>query len=79
MREDTKAFVNDCLLCSPARTGNRIPRRLSITAHVTRPGAFLHFDFSYLGCCFGIEEYVLVLKDDLSSYCWIELSAQRML
>ena len=72
LAEDTKDFINDCLLCIIAKSGNRIPRPLSSGIHATKPGQILHFDYLYLGRSSGIEKYVLVLKDDLSSYCWLE-------
>lgn len=70
--EDVKEFVNDCMLCIIAKSGNRIPRPLSSGVHATNPGQILHFDYLYLGQSSGEERYVLVLKDDLSSYCWLE-------
>lgn len=72
MREDTKVFLNDCLLCIVARLGNCIRRSLSMSAHDTQPGSFLHFDFLVLGRITGTEKYVLVLKDDLGTYRSIE-------
>jgi len=68
---DVKAFVADCLLCILSKSGRKIPRPLSMTTHASKPGQILHFDFLYLGKSSGIEKYVLALKDDLSSYCWI--------
>lgn len=72
MVEEVKEFVNDCLLCIISNSGNRVPRPLSSGIHATKPGQILHFDYLYLGRSSGIEKYVLVLKDDLSSYCWLE-------
>ena len=40
--------------------------------HAVKPGQVLHLDYLYLGRSSGISKYVLVLKDDLSSYCWLE-------
>ena len=71
LADEAREFVNDCLLCIIAKSGNRIPRRLSSGIHATKPGEILHFDYLYLGRSSGVEKYVLVLKDDLSSYCWL--------
>lgn len=72
MRQDTAEFVDKCILCILSKAGKKIPRPLSSTTHATLPGKILHFDYLYLGRSSDIEKYVLVLKDDLSSYCWIE-------
>lgn len=72
LRRDTTDFVQSCLFCVLSKTGSKIPRPLSRTLHASRPNEVLHFDYLYLGASESGEMYVLVLKDDLSGYCWIE-------
>lgn len=73
--EDVKAFNNACLLCVLSKSGNRVPRPLSSRAHASKPNEIIHFDYLFLGDSEGDEKYVLVVKDDLSSYCWLEPSS----
>lgn len=77
MRKDTEAFVNGCLLSIITKTGNRICFLVCMTAHATQPGSFLHFDYLYVACSSGIENYTSVLKDDLCSYSWIERTSSE--
>lgn len=35
----------------------------------------LHFDYLFIGETDKDEKYVLLVVEDLSGYCWIELSA----
>jgi hypothetical protein len=39
------------------------------TLHAEKPNKLLHFDFLYIGHGLKGVDYILVLKDDLSSYC----------
>lgn len=72
LRRDTSDFVSACLFCVLSKTGAKIPRPLSLTLHASRPNEVLHFDYLYLGGSETGDMYVLVLKDDLSGYCWLE-------
>ena len=71
-RKDVRAFVSSCLLCVMTKSGERVPRPLSSTAHALRPNEIVHFDYLFLGESDDDEKYVLVVKDDLSSYCWLK-------
>lgn len=71
---DVKAFNNACLLCVLGKSGNRVPRPLSSQVHAARPNEIIHFDYLFIGEGKGDEKYVLVIKDDLRSYCWLEPS-----
>ena len=68
MQEDTKSFVASCLHCLSTTTSGVVPRPMAQTLHATEPNKLLHMDFLYIFP--GIEgyEYILVLKDDFSSY-----------
>ena len=57
----------------PATAGGAIaPRPLAHAMHATRPNEMLHFDFLYIGPSRRGFQCVLILKDDLSSYPWLE-------
>ena len=77
MAKDVNAFVRSCLHCLPTRGGKMIPRPLAEALHGTQPNTVLHFDFlkmAHLTPKFKADpsthsfEYLLVLKDDFSSY-----------
>lgn len=68
MPEDTKSFVASCLHCLSTTTAGTVPRPMAQTLHATEPNKLLHMDYLYIFP--GVEgyEYILVLKDDFSSY-----------
>ena len=72
LRDDVRSFVSSCLLCVLAKSGNKVPRPLSTTLHGTKPNEVIHFDYLFLGDSEHDHKYVLVVKDDLSGYCWLE-------
>ncbi len=43
--------------------------------HATEPNEIIHFDYLFLGGSDGENRYVLVFKDDLRGYCWLEHTA----
>ena len=71
MSEDCSAFISMCLRCLVGKSGHRIPRPIALTLHATRPDEIIHFDFLYMGAGFNGFKYILVDKDDLSSYLWL--------
>lgn len=73
-RDDVRSFVSSCLLCVLSKSGNKIPRPLSTTIHAAKPNKVIHFDYLFLGDNDRDKKYVLVVKDDLSGYCWLDLS-----
>lgn len=72
MREDTRSFVSSCLLCVLSKSGDKVPRPLASTTHSTKPNEVIQFDYLFLGESEDDNKYVLVVKDDLSSYCWLD-------
>ena len=68
MRDDVNLFVRQCIHCLRAKTSPVIPRPLGELAHATSPNIMLHMDFLYLGLSTTGEQWVLVLKDDLSHF-----------
>ena len=71
LEEDAKAFVGSCLYCLSTKTGGKVPRPMAQTLHATMPKKLLHMDFLYIYPGVGGYNYVLVLKDDFSSYVWL--------
>lgn len=71
-REDVRNFVSSCLLCLLSNSGNKVPRPLSSTLHASRPNEIIHFDYLFLGQSNKQFKYVLVVKEDLSGYVWLE-------
>lgn len=43
-----------------------------MTLQASRQNEVLHFDYLYLGTSYSGDVYVIVLKDDLSGYAWLE-------
>ena len=68
MEDDAKAFVGSCLHCLSTTTGGKVPRPMAQTLHATAPNKLLHMDFLYIYPGVDGYNYVLVLKDDFSSY-----------
>ena len=71
MEGDVKSFVNGCLVCLLSSSGNHVRRPLGTQIHAERVGELLHFDFLYVGESTNHMEYVLLLKDDFSGYCFL--------
>ena len=71
MEQDCTHFVDSCIHCILSRTGNKIPRPLATTCHADKPNEVVHFDFIYMGASSEEYKYILVIKDNLSSYFWL--------
>ena len=71
LESDVDNFIGNCLHCIVSRSGGMIPRPLANSLHATKPNEVLQFDFLYMGRSNGREKYVLILKDDLSSYLFV--------
>ena len=74
IEEDCAEFVEVCLNCMTGKTEHKIPRPLSMIVDGTRLNEVIHNDFDFLYMGTGIDglKYVLVIRDDLSSYlCFI--------
>lgn len=72
MTTDVKEFTQACLHCIVSRNGERIPRPLATALHGKTPNEVVHMDFLYMGVAAEQDfKYLLVLKDDLSSYTWL--------
>lgn len=51
-------------------SGERVSRPLGHSLHGLKPKEVINFDFCYIMPSSTGEKYVLILKDDLSSYTW---------
>ena len=76
MEGDLKSFVQGCLVCLLSSSGERVRRPLGTQIHAERVGELLHFDYLYIGESSTQMEYVLILKDDFSGYCFLRACKQ---
>eukprot|EP00736_Rhodelphis_marinus_P010119 Rmarinus@m.1922 len=66
---DVRAFVSSCLLCVATRPGQKVPRPLGHQLRGTMRNEVVHMDFLTMPRSHDGElRYVLVLKDDLTSF-----------
>jgi len=68
---DTETFCETCIHCLCTDSRIKIPRPLGSALHADKPNEVIHFDFCYIGKSTYGPKYVLILKDDLSSYVWL--------
>lgn len=72
MNADVLSFCNTCLHCVATSGSRRSPRPLAHALHSDKPNELLHFDFLFMGKSDSGPSYVLIIKDDASSYTWLE-------
>ena len=65
---DVETFCESCIHCLATDSGERLPRPFGHSIHASKPNEVLHFDFCFMGRSDSGAVYVLVLKDDLSSF-----------
>lgn len=70
LRDDVSIFISKCIHWIISKTVKKIPRPCVLTLNASMPNQILQFDFLFIGPRSASHKYVLVLKDDLSSYCW---------
>lgn len=72
LHKDVATFINSCLHCVPNTGPVRIPRPLGRMAHSDRINGLIHMDYLYMRDLSTTADhdykYVLVVKDDCSSY-----------
>ena len=68
MQQDCTEFIQTCLHCFTGYSGQKIPRPLAATLHGNKPCEVLHFDYLCMGKGLQNYWYILLLKDDFSSY-----------
>jgi Integrase zinc binding domain/Integrase core domain len=72
MSKDVKVFVGSCFHCISSAPGETTPRPLGEALHATKPNEVIHFDYLYMGPSTDDANYVLIVKDDYSSYVWLK-------
>ena len=70
LKTDVEAFCRSCLHCLLNEAGEKIPRLLGHSINGELPNEVLHLDFSHIRRSSSGEVYILILKDDFSSYVW---------
>lgn len=70
MERDVEQLVKGCLHCIISRSGEINPRSLSHALHAERPNDILHLYYLYMGLSMNNLNYLLLIKDDLSSDAW---------
>lgn len=72
MNKDVKQFIKGCLICKLAKTPSIIRQPLGDLNRASAPNQIIYFDYAYIGDSNDGENYLLVLRDDLSHF--IELT-----
>lgn len=68
---DIDMFVKSCIHCLSTTGGRRVPRPFGPAVHGTRPNDLLQFDYLEIAPASNGDKYILMLRDDHSSYCWL--------
>lgn len=68
---DVHELVKGCLHCIVSRAGEIVPRPLAHALHGEKPNDVIHIDFLYMRISTEGKKYVLIVRDDLSSYTWL--------
>lgn len=71
LTSDVSSFVHGCLHCISTRTVEVVPRPYGQTLHAEKPNEVLHIDYLFMGASSAKMRYVLVMRDDFSSYVWL--------
>lgn len=72
MKTEIASFVNSCLHCVSTTGGLPVPRPMAHAIHADKPSEVIHFDFLLMHSSDEGLEYVLIVKDDASSFVWLE-------
>lgn len=71
MNSDISSLVHGCLDCLMKRTGEVVPRPYGHGLHGDAPNEVVHMDYLYMGKSNSDLLYLLLIRDDLSSYVWL--------
>lgn len=71
MQDDIKQFIKYCIHCLLTTRGNQEPRPYGPSFYGTESNDVLQFDYLELLPNNKGEKYILVLRDDFSSYVWL--------
>jgi Integrase core domain/Integrase zinc binding domain len=72
MSKDIKVFVGSCFHCIASAPGETTPRPMGKALHASKPNEVIHFDYLYMDTSVGNVKYVLIVKDDYSTYVWLK-------
>lgn len=68
---DTSTLVRGCIYGIFTRSEKTFPRPLGMALHGSRPNEVLHMDYLYMVKCTDRKRYIVIIRDDPSSYTWI--------
>ncbi len=71
LTEDVRTFVKSCIHCLSTTGGVRVPRPFGPALHGTKANDLLQFDYLEMAPSKTGHKYLLLLRDDFSSYCWL--------
>ena len=71
MDSNIKSFYDSCIHCAATFSSHRAARPYGHAIHADKPNKLLHFDYIYIGASSSDIQYVLIIKDDASSYVWL--------
>lgn len=71
LKDDVLTFCKEYIHCQASNGSMRVPRPMANTVHALLPNELLHMDFLYIGRSMSGQCYILIIKDDLSSYVWL--------
>jgi len=69
--EDVGTFVKRCIHCISTLKGKRVPRPFGPAVHGTFANDLVQFDYLEIAPGRDGVKYILMLRDDFSSYCWL--------
>ncbi len=71
MAKDIDSLVSHCIHCLSTTGGVRVPRRFGPAVHGTKATDLVQFDFIEMALSSTGPKYLLMIRDDFSSYCWL--------
>lgn len=69
--KDAEKVVRTCYHCVLSRSEDVVPRPLGHGIHGMKPNEVVRLDFVHMGPESDSKHYILVIRDDLSSYIWL--------
>lgn len=67
---DVKLFVDKCIHCISTTKGTREPRPFGPALYGTSANDLIQYDYIEMGPSTTGMKYLLLMRDDFSSYCW---------
>lgn len=69
---DVQCFVDSCLHCISADSGQLVVRLLFHALDGSKQNEVIHFDYAHMRNITGAEEYLLIIKVDLTLFAWLQ-------